>query len=260
MKTQLVPAGRGARWLGEGWRLFRAAPFAWLTVAFVFYMVLVIASKVPAVGASLFSLLVPALWMAFMAVARSAASGRRESPAAFFAGLAANAVSLGVLGIVYLAGNVLAIAATIPFSDGHLARWVFRGAAPEREVIASGEFLSELALSMVFYSPVLLAFFYAPMLTAWHRFGAVKALFFSLAACLINWRPFLAYGMVVAAALGVLVMLASVVVGLLASGGRAGLNVALIVLVPMFAVFFCALAASAYASYRDIFAEGPAQA
>jgi hypothetical protein len=256
MRTQVVAAGRGARWLGEGWRLFRAAPFAWLTAAFVFYMVLVMASKVPAVGASLFSLLVPALWMAFMAVARGAASGRRESPAAFFSGLAGNAVALGALGVVYLAGNVLAIAATIPFTDGHLASWVFRGAAPEREVIASGEFLSELALSLAFYSPVLLAFFYAPMLAAWHRFGAMKALFFSLAACLINWRPFLAYGVVVAAALGVLVVLASVVVGLLAPGGRAGLNAALIVLVPMFAVFFCTLAASAYASYRDIFAEG----
>lgn len=260
MKAQVVAAGRGARWLVEGWRLFRAAPFAWLTVAFAFYLVLMLASRVPAVGASLFSLLTPALWMAFMAVARGAASGRRGSPLAFLADLGQNAVALGVLGLVYLAGNVLAIAATIPFTDGHLARWVFRGEAPEREVIASGEFLSELALSMVFYSPVLLAFFYAPMLSAWHRFGAMKALFFSLAACLLNWRPFLAYGVVVGAALGVLVVFASVIVGLLASGGRTGVNTALIVLVPLFAIFFCAAVASVYASYRDIFAEGVQQA
>jgi hypothetical protein len=260
MRAQVVATGRGARWLGEGWRLFRAAPFAWLTVAFVFYLVLMIASRVPAVGASLFSLLTPALWMAFMGVARGTAIGRRESPAAFFRGLAQSAPALGVLGLVYLAGNVLAIAATIPFSDGHLAGWVFQGEAPEREVIASGEFLSELTLSMLFYSPVLLAFFYAPMLAAWHRLGALKALFFSLAACLLNWRAFLAYGAVVGVALGVLLAVASFVTGLLVAGGRAGLGAAMIIWVPVFAMFFCAAVASVYASYRDIFTEGTEQA
>jgi hypothetical protein len=260
MRAQVVATGRGARWLGEGWRLFRAAPFAWLTVAFAFYLLLVMASRVPAVGASLFSLLTPALWMAFMALARGAASGRRESPAAFFSGLARTAPALGVLGLAYLAGNVLAIAATIPFSDGHLARWVFQGEAPEREAMASGEFLAELALSMLFYSPVLLAFFYAPMLAAWHRLGAGKALFFSFAACLLNWRAFLAYGAVLGVALGALLAAASLVTGLLFAGGRAGLGAAMLIWVPVFAMFFCTAVASVYASYRDIFAEGGAPA
>jgi hypothetical protein len=260
MNARVVPAGRGARWLGEGWRLFRAAPFAWLTVAFLFYLVLILASRVPAVGASLFSLLTPALWVAFMAVARGAGSGRRESPAAFFGGLAQSARAMLALGLIYLAGNVLAIAATIPFSDGHLARWVFRGEAPEHEALASGELLFELALSMLFYSPVLLAYFFAPVLSAWHRFGAVKALFFSFAACTLNWRAFLAYGAVVGATLGVLIALASLITGLLFAGGRAGLNAAVIVWVPVFATFFCVVVASVYASYRDIFADGEQRA
>lgn len=260
MNARVVPVGRGARWLGEGWRLFRAAPFAWLTVAFLFYLVLILASRVPAVGASLFSLLTPALWVAFMAVARGAGSGRRESPAALFASLAQSARAMLALGLIYLAGNVLAIAATIPFSDGHLGRWVFRGEAPEHDALASGEFLFELALSMLFYSPVLLAYFYAPVLSAWHRFGAVKALFFSFAACTLNWRAFLAYGVVVGVALGVLIALASLITGLLFAGGRAGLNAAVIIWVPVFAVFFCAVVASVYASYRDIFADGEQRA
>lgn len=257
MNARVVSARQGARWFADGWRLFRGAPFAWLTLAFAFYLVLMFASRIPAVGALVFSVLTPALWVAFMALARSVDGGRRESPMAFLRGLAQNPAAMLALGVLYLAGNVLAIAATIPVSDGHLASWVFRGDPPEREVLGSGEFLLELALSTLFYAPVLLAFFYAPVLSAWHRFGAVKALFFSFAACALNWRAFLAYGAVIGVALGALVVIASLVTGFLFAGGRAGLNAAVFIWVPVFAMFFCAVAASVYSSYRDIFDQGP---
>src|SRR5258708_9276123 len=46
--------------------------------------------------------------------------------------------------------------------------------------------------------PVMLAFWFAPPLAAWHSTGPAKALFFSFAAAMMNWRAFLAYGAVTA--------------------------------------------------------------
>jgi hypothetical protein len=42
-------------------------------------------------------------------------------------------------------------------------------------------------------TPVMMAYWFAPVLAAWHCLG-VGALFFSFVACWLNWRPFLAYG------------------------------------------------------------------
>ena len=38
MQARIVAAYRGARWLGEGWRLFRAAPLGWLTLVFAYWL------------------------------------------------------------------------------------------------------------------------------------------------------------------------------------------------------------------------------
>ena len=36
MQARIVPASRGARWLAEGWQMFRAAPLGWLALVFVY--------------------------------------------------------------------------------------------------------------------------------------------------------------------------------------------------------------------------------
>ena len=41
------------------------------------------------------------------------------------------------------------------------------------------------------------ALWYAPLLVAWRGIPAGKAVFFSVAAALINWRAFLVFGLIV---------------------------------------------------------------
>ena len=65
-------------------------------------------------------------------------------------------------------------------------------------MLQSQAFFTALAATAALYMPVMLAFWFAPPLAAWHSTGAVKALFFSLAASLMNWRAFLGYGAVTA--------------------------------------------------------------
>ena len=44
-------------------------------------------------------------------------------------------------------------------------------------------------------TPLMMAYWFAPLLAGWGRVSAVKAMFFSFVACWRNWRAFFAYGL-----------------------------------------------------------------
>ncbi len=50
MKARVVPLARGARWLAEGWRLFRVSPSSWLALVIVYWVVMTAVSLVPLLG------------------------------------------------------------------------------------------------------------------------------------------------------------------------------------------------------------------
>jgi hypothetical protein len=108
--------------------------------------------------------------------------------------------------------------------------------------------------------PVLMAYWFAPVLAAWHGQSVGKSLFFSFVACWLNWRAFLFYS-------AALVVFAGVVPGLVFGiliavlGGAEGGFMTAFVITPLMMVFalmiFSTVYASFYASYRDIF--GPSE-
>src|SRR5918999_731952 len=72
MQARIVETGRGARWLAEGWRMFRAAPLGWIAMVFAYWLIMTFVSIVPLVGVVAASILVPAFSVGFMAAARAA--------------------------------------------------------------------------------------------------------------------------------------------------------------------------------------------
>ncbi len=77
---------------------------------------------------------------------------------------------------------------------GDLARVILAGKEMDREMIESGAFVAPALFVMALMTPVLMAWWFAPVLAAWHGQGVGKSLFFSLVACWINWRAFLVFG------------------------------------------------------------------
>ena len=153
-----------------------------------------------------------------------------------------------ILGVVYLACLGVVLAATALADGGALAGWMLAGRRPEDEVLQSDEFLAALACAAALYAPVLMMFWFAPPLAAWHGVGAGKALFFSFFACLMNWRAFLAYGAVtalIALALPLAVLSALMLISFQAP--------VMSLVFPVLIVLLPTLFASFYASYRDIF-------
>src|SRR3989442_5140648 len=77
MQARIVGIQRGARWLGEGWQLFRGAPLGWLALVFAYWLLMTFASLLPLVGVVIAPVLVPAFSVGFMAAARAVGGGQR---------------------------------------------------------------------------------------------------------------------------------------------------------------------------------------
>jgi hypothetical protein len=134
---------------------------------------------------------------------------------------------------------------------GALLKFMLSNSRAERALVEDADFTLSALFIMLLMAPVLMAWWFAPVLAAWHRLGVGKALFFSFIACWMNWRPFLVYGLGLLIVAGIL---PGVLLGilLLVMPGAANLVTALVTM-PMVLVIAPTIFASFYASYRDIF-------
>jgi hypothetical protein len=249
MQAQIVAPSRGARWLAEGWQLFRTAPLAWLALVFAYVFLTQLVAAIPLAGPIAAAMLVPAFTVGLMGAARAAARGRAIEMAMLFEGFRRGARVQLVLGALY-AACVLLVLAGAAFFAGQGALGAALEAEPRPE-IDRAQLASLIAAVLVLYAPVMMLFWFAPVLAAWHGAAPVKALFFSFFAFLMNWRAFLAYGAVCAVAVALVPLAALYLLGAVGGGltrGAANGVVLAVVLVVMPTLF-----ASFYASYRDVF-------
>ena len=251
MQARIVAASRGAHWLAEGWRLFRAAPLGWLGLAVAYLVLTQGLALVPLIGAAVAAILVPALTVGVMCAARAAAAGGRVELGLLFEGLRQDRRGQLWLGVVYLGGALLTLAAFVLADHDGAVRALLAGKRPPGEL--QPDVLWPLAVVALVYAPIMMMFWFAPPLAAWHGVGTAKALFFSFVACLINWRAFLAYAALAAAlAIGLPSLALSLL--MLTTGGAAQFSViAMSMVFPLLVVLLPTLFASIYASYRDVF-------
>jgi len=252
MQPRVVPYAHGARWLLEGWRLFRAAPIGWLALVFSYWVLMSLVSIVPLAGTVAAAVLVPPFSVGFMAAGRAAASGAPLGFTLLFEGFRRGARAQLLLGVVYFLCLAAVLGTTALADGGAVARWVLTGERPNDEMLQSPDLYAAFAIAAALYAPVMMMFWFAPVLVAWHGDAAPKALFFSFFGFLVNWRAFLAYGAGAALLTTVVPMLALTVM-LFASGGTQAVPIAGL-LFPLLLVLLPMLFASFYASYRDVFA------
>jgi hypothetical protein len=245
----IVPAGHGWRWITRGLALVGRAPLGWMVVSMSYWLVMGMISRLPYVGLLVASLATPALAVSFMAICRALERGRgRGLELALVAdGFKRNLAALVTLGGIYLAVTLAIFAATALADGGTLARWTLSGRGP---TAAEGGLAAAVALAIALWIPVQLAFWFAPVLAAWHGMPAPKALFFSFFAAARNWRAFLVYGLAGAAALG----LATAVI-FNVQRAQAGPQIVPTLVFLLLVVFVPVYYATAYASYRDVFPE-----
>ncbi|HVP08343.1 MAG TPA: BPSS1780 family membrane protein [Burkholderiales bacterium] len=250
MRARRLDAAAGLRWIGEGFAVFRVAPVRQLALSLAFLFMLTLALSVPAAGFAVVWLLIPALLVGPHAIARAAARGARPTAELLFEGFRRNLLVQLRLGAVYLAGMALVLAASVPVDEGRFAQAMLGVARLEFEDLQNAGTQDAMLVVAGLQTLLLAALWYAPLLVAWAGLGAPKAVFFSAAAALINWRALLAYGIGMTLLFGFVLLLA--IAGTALLGGSHALqanSAAFAVLWTMLPVWF----ASSYLSYRDVF-------
>lgn len=224
MKLHIVPARTGMTWVRLGIRAFWRQPMALAALFFMTMAAMSLASLIPLVGPAVALALLPSATLAMMVAAAQAAQGRFPTPAVLLVAFRTGRQRLSdmlTLGALYAAGFLAVMGLSALVDGGQFARVYLGGAQLTQEVAAQPAFQGAMWLSMVLYLPLSLLFWHAPGLVHWHGVPPVKALFFSIVACLRNFGAFLVYGL---GWLGVF-MIGGVVVTL-ASALLAGLGLA----------------------------------
>jgi hypothetical protein len=254
MRANRVPASRGIAWIGEGFMIFRAAPIRQLLMNLAFLFAITFAVAIPVLGFAVVWLLFPALAVGPHALSRAAERGETLEPGLLLAGFRAEFGAQLRLGGAFLAVMLLVLLATAIADGGHFAQAMIGRVQLEIADLQKPELQDAMLIGAALQSALLALLWYAPLLVAWDRMPAVKAVFFSTVAAFINWRAFLVYALGLSTLFAAALMLALGAAMLLAGGRGVQGNAALFgVIWTLLPIWF----ASSYVSYRDVFAAAP---
>ena len=227
MKLHIVPASTGLQWVKLGMQTFWRYPMALTALLFLSMAAVSLLSMFPIIGPYLALILMPTVFLIMMLGAAEASQNRMPRPSLIMVPFRAGKQriqALVVLGVVYSIGIVLVTLLTSLFDDGTLAKLSLGNQAmtPElaEELVQKPGFQIALWGGFALYNLLALLMWHAPALVQWHGVPPIKALFFSIVACVRNFRAFLMYalgwfGLAIAAglALSVITLLLSALLG-----------------------------------------------
>ena len=246
------PARHGFLWLRASFGLVRRKPAALMAIVSAYWFVVLFLSSIPLLGSILASLIMPALSVGVMNACRQTEAGetpRLDALISAFRNNPTQAHLLIALGALYLALSILVLYLTTLVDGGILMRMLTGGQVSTDDLL-SPEFQTATQLALGLMAPVLMAWWYAPLLVSWHGLSIGKALVFSFIASWRNWKAFLVYGVSLFLFSLPLLYLAALALMSAAVGEHSGAQIlfmfAILILAP---VYF----ASFYFTYRDVF-------
>lgn len=251
MRAQTLAPAAGWQWILGGFAIFRRNPMMLGMLIVAYWFTVIFLNVLPVVGALAASLAIPGLSVGLMQAARNIERGQPVGLQTLYGSLKENARTLFALGALYLCCTLGILGLSSLVDGGDLLKFMLSSSRAERAALEEADFILPASFVMLLMAPVMMAYWFAPVLAAWHRLSVGRALFFSFVACWMNWRPFLMYGVG-------LLMLAGILPGvllgilLLIAPGAANLITAFIT-VPMVLIVAPTIFASFYVCYRDIF-------
>ena len=251
MLAQTLPPSAGWRWILGGIAIYRRNPLMLSLLLMAYWFAMLFLNVLPVVGLLAASLAMPGLSVGLMQAARNVDRGAQIGLPTLFESFRDNPRTLMAQGALYLCCTVGALGVSALLDGGDLLRYITADSHAERAAVEDADLTFSILLVTALLLPVMMAYWFGPMLAAWHRLTLGKSLFFSFIACWMNWRPFLTYGLGLVLLAGVLPALLLVIPVLLFPGSAEAM--AAIVTIPMVTIVAPIVFASFYASYRDIF-------
>lgn len=232
-----IPAANGLAWIKTGWGLFVQAPIQWTGMTALVFLVLMAVTMIPYVGPVLVHVLSPFIVAGYLSASRAGSAGEMVNFLHLAAGWREGRDTLLVIGGVYMLATLL-IFSLVGFLTGGDLEGLLReaqtpgGLTPDAAEQILAQALPALLLGTLLFAPLLMATWFSPGLVIFERFPPLRAMWWSLWTCALNWRPVLTY---------------SLLLGLIGLGA---------VLIPFglgLLVFLPLTLTATYAAYRDIF-------
>ena len=195
------PGSAGLAWLVRGWRLFVGAVIPWMGMAAVSLLAVTFIGAIPYAGSAVVEGLSPFLVAGFMLASRAALAKEPFSFYLFAAGFRDAPRPLAVVGATYLVASLLSeLAMRALGGEGFKLMFELAQTRPDQIDPAQAELilhqaLPAMAVGLLILTPAMLATWFAPALVLFDGFSPLKAMYWSLWACAVNWRPMLIYGL-----------------------------------------------------------------
>lgn len=251
---RIVPARAGITWLKLGWALFRKSPASWITLTVLLLVFSGLINLIPWAGPAIATVLIPGFSVGFMMASRDAEQDKPLQPKLLLGGFREGGAPLITLGGLYLMAMLVVLGVSALADGGVMLRWMLFGTMPPDAAVLDGSLAGGLGLAALVATPVLMAFWFSPVLVAWNRLGPAQALFYSFFASLGNWRAFAMYGVTVASiAFGLSLGIAGLVPLLKGTAMKGLIALLPVALVMLNVVMLPVLFSSFYFSFRDIF-------
>ena len=261
MEPVRVNALTGWRWISDSYRLFRQSPRVWISLVFIFWLVLGLSNMIRVVGPMLMTLVMPTFLAGLILASRAQDQGGELKITYLLAGFKQNVGQLITLGGINLTATILIIGLSSSFDGGVFLKMVFFGEMPPG-MAESADFVLDPSTEMaVLFSaalslPLMMAYWFSTALIIFNDVPAVQAMKLSLTASLRNILPFLVYSLaLMGMVFGVMIVLA-MFMGMLSSILGQGILVAgvlIFILLPLLLMFLAIMVISFYTSYKSVF-------
>lgn len=229
LEVRQVPVGNAWSWIVSGFNLFKANPAMWIILFVIYLAIIVPISLVPVIGSVLSTLLAPVFAAGMMWGCKALTQQQDLEINHLFAGFKQNTSQLIAVGGIYMAGMLVIAVMVVLTLDKETIEVLMKGqtVSPDQ----ANAMLVPILTAMLFIMPLLMAYWFAPVLVGLNNLTAMAAMKLSFFACLKNMLPFLVYGLIYM----LLLIVAIIPFGL-----------GLLVVVPV-------MMTSLYTSYVDIF-------
>jgi hypothetical protein len=260
MKLQIIPASTGISWVKLGVKTFFKQPLALGGLFFMFMAATTFLSIIPLVGTVIALGMIPAATLGLMVAALEALRGNFPMPSVLLTAFKSGKQRLRAmltLGLMYAMGFLAIVLLVNAIDGGTLAQLDLSDTDKTRAVMDNPAFQNALMIGVALYGLLSVLFWHAPGLVYWYGISPLKAIFFSVVACMRNLGAYLMFGLTwMAMLMGISVLLAIVM-------GAFGLQALARPIMTAFALSMAAmLSISVYFTFRDSFVhteESPAE-
>ena len=263
-----VPAGEGAAWIGDAWRIFKKRPGTWVLMVFIMLLIMFVGSFVP--GVSMVTNLLPLFFTGgFMLSCDALEEGGELEVGYLFSGFKYKFKELVILALLYVVAILfivliagILLAAFVGFNFGSDFQAAVGGDASMNDVLM---IVLLFLIMLLFIIPVQMTIVFSPALVVLHDVPPFEAMKMSFKGCLRNLWAFLVNGLAWAGisliCFGIFFAIIALSAGVSSmSSGDIGVGPAIamfLLFVPIYFVLASLTNLTSYTCYRSIWTDPP---